>query len=175
MNFNRPKIVVVFVILFVIVGSFWALLTSVGTWLIISGDPTWAPYGAGDIAATMFIIVGATISHFASALVLFSGKKPKKNVIILVTINVVTNIILILSIPELLPFFVPAIIFNLVFLIFLQKNKELVKYASGIYLSPNSQPGFKSQNITCSNCNTIADSSNKFCKKCGARISGGIK
>lgn len=37
MNLDRPKIVIIFVILFVIVGSFWALFTSVTTWLIISG------------------------------------------------------------------------------------------------------------------------------------------
>ena len=33
-----------------------------------------------------------------------------------------------------------------------------------------SQPVIKPQNISCSNCNTIADSSNKFCKKCGNKI-----
>lgn len=175
MSLGRPKIVVIFVILFVIVGFFWALYTSIATWLIISGDSKWASYDDEDIVFTMVVVTSATISHFASALVLFSGKRPKKNVIILVTINIFTNIILILNIPSLLPFFIPAIIFNLVFLIFLQKNKELEKYATEIYRSPKSQPVIKPQNIQCSNCNTIADSSNKFCKKCGTRILGETK
>lgn len=170
MNLNRPNIVIVFVFLFMIVGSFWLIFSSFGIWLILSNDPAWAQYDAGDIAVTMFILVAATISHFVSALVLFSGKNPKKNIIILVTFNVFTNIILILSIPQLLPVFVPVIIFNLIFLIFLQKNKELEKYATQIYRSPKSQPVIKPQNIVCGNCNTIADSSNKFCKKCGTRI-----
>ena len=170
MNLNRPKIVVIFVFLFMIVGSFWAIFSIFAIGFIFNDDPNMPSGVTAGYASAMFTIVGATISHFASALVLFSGKKPKKNVIILVTINVVTNIILILSIPSVLPFFVPAIIFNLVFLIFLQKNKELEKYATEINRAPKSQPVIKPQNIICDNCNAIADSSKKFCGKCGTRF-----
>ena len=172
MNFNRPNIVIVFVFLFMIVGSFWAIFSLFMIGFMFSDDPNMpnpSDEPAGYVGA-MFIILSATISHFASALVLFSGKKPKTTVIVLVIINVVTNAFLLLVDSTLIPFFVPAIIFNLVFLIFLQKNKELEKYATQIYRSPKSKPVIKPQNIVCGNCNTIADSSNKFCKKCGTRI-----
>ena len=177
-SLGRPKVVIIFVILFAIVGFFWALLASAGISSFLN-DPEFAPsgeaYAAGIIA--MVIIVSSVVSHFASAAVLFSGKRPKKLVIILVIINISTNIILILSVPELLPFLVPVIIFNIVFLIFLQKNKELEKYATEIYASskpqqtPKPQQTLKPQNIRCGNCNTIVDSSNKFCKKCGTDLS----
>ena len=175
---GRPKVVIIFVILFAIVGFFWALLTSAGVWLFLN-DPEFTSnsenYGGGIFA--MVITVSSVVSHFASAVILFSGKRPKKLVIILVIINISTNLILILAVPELLPFLVPVIIFNIVFLIFLQKNKELEKYATEIYISPKPQQApkpqqtLKPQNIRCGNCNNIADSSNKFCKKCGTSLS----
>jgi len=175
---GRPKIVIIFVILFAIVGFFWALLGSAGIWLLLN-DPEYTSNGEdfGPGISAMVIIVSSVVSHFASAAVLFSGKRPKKLVIILVIINISTNIILILAVPELLPFLVPVIIFNIVFLIFLQKNKELEKYATEIYISPKPQQAPKPQqtltpqNIRCGNCNTIVDSSNKFCKKCGTDLS----
>ena len=169
---GRPKVVIIFVILFAIVGFFWALLASAGIWLFFN-DPEYTSnsenYSAGIIA--MVIMLSSVVSHFASATILFSGKRPKKLVIILVIINISTNIILILAVPELFPFLVPVIIFNIVFLIFLQKNKELEKYATEIYTSPKPQQTLKPQNIRCGNCNTIVDSSNKFCKKCGTTLS----
>ncbi len=176
---GRPKVVIIFVILFSIVGFFWALLGSAGIWLFLN-DPEYTSnsevINAGIIV--MGIIISSVISHFASAAVLFSGKRPKKLVIILVSINISANLILILAVSELLPFLAPVIIFNIVFLIFLQKNKELEKYATEIYRSPkqrhNPKPRQtpKAQNIRCSNCQDIVDSSNKFCKKCGASLSG---
>ena len=174
----RPKVVIIFVILFAIVGFFWALLASAGIWLLLN-DPEFTS-NSDNISGGIFalgISISSVVSHFASAAVLFSGKRPKKLVIILVIINIITNIILILAIPALLPFFVPVIIFNIVFLILLQKNKELEKYVTEIYRSPKPQQApkpqqtLKPQNIRCSNCNTIVDSSNKFCKKCGTSLS----
>lgn len=159
--------------LFAIVGFFWALLAFAGIWLILD-DPQYTSNGteiAGSIFATG-ISISSVVSHFASAIVLFSGKRPKKLVIILVLINISSNLILILAVPGLLPFFVPVIIFNIVFLIFLQKNKDLEKYATEIYKSPKLQQTSKPQNIRCNNCNDIVDSSNKFCKKCGTSLSG---
>ena len=177
-SLGRPKVVIIFVILFAIVGFFWALLGYSAIWLLLN-DPEYTSNDEnyrGSIIA-MGIIVSSVVSHFASAAVLFSGKRPKKLVIILVIINISTNLILILAVPELLPFLVPVIIFNMVFLIFLQKNKDLEKYATEIYTSPElqqtpkPQQTLKPQNIRCGNCNTIVDSSNKFCKKCGTDLS----
>jgi len=175
---GRPKVVIIFVILFAIVGFFWALLTSAGVWLLLN-DPEYTSNGENYDGAifAMVISISSVVSHFASAAILFSGKRPKKIVIILVIINISTNLILILAVPELLPFLVPVIIFNIIFLIFLQKNKELEKYATEIYTvpipqqTPKPQQTLKPQNIRCNNCNTIVDSSNKFCKKCGASLS----
>jgi len=170
---GRPKVVIIFVILFAIVGFFWTLLASAGIWLFLN-DPEYTSNGenvSGGILA-MIISISSIVSHFASAAVLFSGKRPKKLVIILVIINISTNLILILAVLETLPYLVPVIIFNIVFLIFLQKNKELEKYATEIYTSPKPQQTPKPQNIRCRNCNNIVDSSNKFCKKCGTSISG---
>jgi len=119
----RPKVVIIFVILFAIVGFFWALLASAGIWLFLN-DPEYTSNG-DNISGGIFAIgisISSVISHFASAAVLFSGKRPKKLVIILVLINISSNLILILSVLELLPFLVPVIIFNMVFLIFLQKK-----------------------------------------------------
>ena len=175
MNFDRPNIVIIFVILFSIAGFFWGLITAYGIWAVGGGDPQMISMDNASIVSTFGITLGSTLSHFASAAVLFSGKRPKTIIIILVTINIFANTILILASPALLPFFVPVIIFNCIFLILLQKNKDLEKYSTQIYRSPKSQPVTKPQNISCSNCNTIADSSNKFCKKCGTRILGETK
>jgi len=178
-DLGRPKVVIIFVILFAIVGFFWALLASVRIWLFLN-DPEFTSNSdniSGGIFA-MGISISSVVSHFASAAVLFSGKRPKKLVIILVSINISSNLILILAVSELLPFLGPVIIFNIVFLIFLQKNKELEKYATEIYKSskpqqtPKPQQTSKPQNIRCSNCNDIIVPSNKFCKKCGTSLSG---
>jgi len=177
-DLGRPKVVIIFVILFAIAGFFWALFSSVGIWLLLN-DPKYTSSGEdfGSFIVAMVITVSSTVSHFASAAVLFSGKRPKKLVIILVIINIIPNTLLILAVPGYLPFLVPFIIFNIVFLIFLQKNKELEKYATEIYRSPKPQQApkpqqtLKPQNIRCGNCNTIIDSSNKFCKKCGTSLS----
>ena len=177
-DFDRPKVVIIFVILFAIVGFFWALLASAGIWLFLN-DPEYTSNG-NNISGGIFAIgisISSVVSHFASAAVLFSGKRPKKLVIILVLMNISANLILLLAVSELLPFLAPVIIFNIIFLIFLQKNKELEKYATEIYASPKPKQTLKPkqthklQNIRCSNCNVIVDSSNKFCKKCGTSLS----
>ena len=175
MNFDRPNIVIIFVILFSIAGFFWGLAAGFFILGVISGDPEIISIDNGVIdngviAGVIWITVAATLSHFGSAAVLFSGKKPKTITSILVMINISVNIIPILASLSFLPFFVPMILLNCIFLILLQKNKDLEKYSTQIYRSPKSQPIIKPQNITCGNCNTIADSSNKFCKKCGTRI-----
>lgn len=177
-DLGRPKVVIIFVILFTIAGLFWVLFSSAGIWLFLN-DPEFTSNGE-DYGAGIFVIVisiSSVVSHFASAVILFSGKRPKKLVIILVIINISTNLILILAVPETFLFLVPVIIFNIVFLIFLQKNKELEKYATEIYTTPEPQQipkpqqTLKPQNIRCGNCNNIVDSSNKFCKKCGTDLS----
>jgi len=76
---GRPKVVIIFVILFAIVGFFWVLLVSAGISLILN-DPKFASNGDNydGMVSAMVIAVSSVVSHFASAAVLFSGKRPKK-------------------------------------------------------------------------------------------------
>ena len=175
MGNGRPKVVIIFVVLFALVGVYWALLASAGVWLIISDDEQFASGDEIAIAITMIIVISAVISHFLSSVILFIGKRPKKTIIGLVIVNIITNVVFVLAIPSMLPFFVPIIIFNLVFLIVLRKSEVLEKYTTEIYSHSKPQPSSKPQSVRCTKCDNVADSSQKFCKKCGSSFSGGTQ
>jgi len=99
----------------------------------------------GSEIAILFVVSGI-VSTFAIAALLFSGKRPKKLLIILVMVNIIFFMVFIISVPQSIWVFWPVFIYDAIFIIFVLKSKDLKKYFE-VYTVPKSQQTPKPQQI----------------------------